>query len=383
MTTIYLVTCDLRTHDNKAYDAYLSAPSPKYMACVIGGDAFQHQSSRSGRIFLKAIKDYAKAIPGMKLLKGYSSLKGMKVIISMDTTPFARWRLGVIKGIAESVTVYDTKHLIPIASDASGTPAATMYKVYSSFYKSVIDGLISDDMIGIPIPPSSSSKPTMTPLYKMAIKCLDGFDEDDYRRLSKASVKRRQGSTHISWALSRGIVSAREVFEVVRKKVFTNDFADLSERRQERKKVAFLSFVREMVYRDFYSRASLWWIPFDEKKGLEASYRHRLRNADVTWKVNTVDGLVGILPSSPLVIQTIYKTLVDTGDISNYGRMLFATWVSDISCDWMVGEALFRRYLMDYDYSNNHWNWAHHSNQGLNFQYPAKKFKVELVTLDV
>ena len=377
--TVYVVTCDLRTHDNRAYDAFLAAPSPKYMACVIDKDAFDHSASRSGKIFVRAIKDYAKALKdGIKMLRSYDSLKGADIIISSDTTPFARWRLGILQGIGKSVTVYDTKHLIPISTDEQE------YKVYSSFYKSVIDGLIDDNMVGIPHPTHRhSSGVTMTPLYKMALECLDGFEVDEYRRLSKASIKRRQGSTHVSWALSRGIVSAREVFETIRKKIFSRGFGDLSSRRQEYGRVAFLSFVQELIYRDFYSRASLWWIPFDAKKGVVASYHHRFRNAKVHWKVTSASELVKMIPSAPLVIQTIYKTFVDTGDVSNYGRMLFATWVYDVGCDWMVGEAIFRKYLMDYDYSSNHWNWAHHSIQGLNFQYPSKKYKVELVTLDV
>lgn len=378
MTTIYVITNDLRTHDNAAYDAYMAASTPKYMACVIDKDAFDHSASRSGKIFIRAIKDYAKAIPdGVKMLRGYTSLKGANVIISMDTSPFARWRLETIRGLASSVVVYDTKHLIPISREEKE------YKVYSSFYKTVIDRLVDDDMIGIPDKTTTIGKPTMTPLYKMALECLNGFDAEEYRRLSKASVKRRQGSTHVSWALSRGIVSVREVFETIRKAIFTRDFKDLSERRQERRKIAFISFVRELVYRDFYSRASLWWIPFDMKKGLAASYTHRFRSGNVAWKITNIAGLVGMISSAPLVIKTIYKTLVETGNVSNYGRMLFATWVYDIECDWMVGEALFRKYLMDYDFSNNRWNWAHHSLQGLNFQFPSKKFKVELVTLDV
>lgn len=363
MTTVYLLTCDLRAHDNPAYDAYIAAPAPKYIACIVAKDVFKRDESRSGKLFLRAYKELSKELIAagheVKTLRGHSSLRGCNVIISLDTSPYARQRLKDIEDIAKSVTVIDTKHLIPY------TPTEKPYKVYSGFYKSVIDKLVDDNIVGIPIPRRGRAAPIITDLYKVAKQCIDSFSSEKYRRLSKASILKRQGSTNVSWALARGIVSAREVFNAVLKKMTTS----------EDDKAVFVSFARELIFRDFYSRASLWWI--------KSSYTERFRNPNVTWKITTVHGLISAISNGPQVIQTIYKSLVDTGVVSNYGRMLFATWVNDISCDWMVGEALFRKYLLDYDFSSNRWNWAHHSNQGLNYQWPSKKFNVSRVTLDV
>jgi deoxyribodipyrimidine photolyase len=89
------------------------------------------------------------------------------------------------------------------------------------------------------------------------------------------------------------------------------------------------------------------------------------------------------LEDAPEVIKVIYKALIDTGRVSNYGRMLFATWTYDIGANWRLGEELFAKNLLDYDYCSNHWNWAHHSVQGMNFSWPGKKYKIDNVRLYV
>ena len=418
--TIYIFTNDLRLHDNAAYSAFLAAPSPK-MGVILLDDAFakDRDGTRSGRIFMKAAKMLVGVMKNagheLKLIK-VASKDGLpkmfddaNVIISFDTTPFARNRLTRIMKAAARIDVYDTKHLVPFIDGGHATltrgqdgtwevtsrhlspemPEMTEmpkkshiipttgkeYKVYSSFYKSVVDTLVNDDMIGIPIPRKHESpKSTGTiELYDIAMKCIASFDSDQYRRLRKASVIARQGSTRASWAIARGIVSIREVYETVRKVCYA-DFDKLSERRQEYRKETFIDFTRELIYRDFYSRATWWWLP---------KYSHRFRNKNAKWKVTTMRDLLSLIKTAPLVIKTIYNALVDDGNVSNYGRMLFATWVYDVGADWQLGEALFKHYLIDYDFSSNHWNWAHHSVQGLNFQWPAKKYNVDNVTLDV
>lgn len=390
MQTIYLFTNDLRLHDNAAYDAYVAAPTPK-TAMILLDDSFDRDGTRSGRIFTKAAKELSKIVPdGIKMTKVSSPadlpriFNDAHVIISFDVTPFAKKRLAEILKVASIVDVYDTKHLLPLIPSGhirlnhGANPVAEInavitekpYKVYSAFYKAVIDRYINDEIIGIKQPTGHSRETTK--IHATAIECVSQFSPREYVRLRKASVKSRQGSTNASWALARGIVSPREVYEIVRKKCRIRD--GMRSKYIEQHKIAFVDFVRELLFRDFYSRSTWWWLK---------SYDHRLRNQSIKWKITKLRDLVSAISTAPPVIKTIYKSLVDTGNISNYGRMLFATWVYDVGADWHLGEALFRHYLIDYDFSSNHWNWAHHSVQGLNFQWPAKKYNVDNVTLDV
>lgn len=433
------MTNDLRLHDNAAYAAYVAAPAPK-TAVVLLDDAFgdDRKETRSGRVFMKAVKEIDGVIPGgikeVRVRHGAlpKMFNGARVIISFDTTPFARERLAALLAVAATVDIFDTKHLVPmlprgrltlaggtysskelrkVISEAMGVNTAKIddaedekkggksekdvtpsvyrekpYKVYSSFYKTTVDMLITDDIIGIPhhIPGTTTKDAPKIRLHETAMKYVAAFDPHKYRRMGKASVHTRQGATNASWAIARGIISAHEMYEAVRRICFPRNFESFRSRDREGRKMAFVDFVRELLFRDFYSRATWWWLK---------RYGHRFRNASSSiapgdrkeWKVTSISSLIKNIKaqSTPLVIKTIYDNLVADGTVSNYGRMLFATFVYDIGCDWQVGERLFRHYLIDYDFSSNHWNWAHHSIQGLNYQWPSRKYKVENVTLDV
>jgi len=380
MATVYIMTNDLRLHDNKAFDYFMSLQGNKSIAFVFD-PAFQgseRHNARANAVFRNAVKQLTSLLTDNGIVvathKTYDFVKVHNVIISEDTTPFARQRLAVIESLAVSVKTFDTKHFLRESSKE--------YKVFSAYYNDVLPQLMTKEyieymaLVAADKVPKDMRAPTMfkmlkapnqlikqkIKLYDDAMKLLAGFDPDKYARTEKASLTVRSGATNVSWALARGIVSAREVYEHCRKECAGHRSLLPS----------MISMARELIFRDFYSRVTLWYLP---------DYNTRFRNKKQKWKITDYHKYIAMIPHSPEPIKIIYKTLIDTGRISNYGRMLFATWTYDIGADWQLGELLFAINLLDYDFCSNHWNWAHHSVQGLNYQWPGHKFKVENVTL--
>lgn len=366
------MTNDIRLHDNQCWDYFVDHKGPKRVIAILDPKIADEKinkrfNKRAFTVFHTAIHQLFKVIKDLGYTtmthNNYDIVKGSDVIMSEDTTPFAMQRLSVIKELAKNVITFDTKHLLPAPPKK--------YTVYSAYLKSVRSSVYTEKtvrgktiVIWESIRKNTKGDPADIKLYSDAIKSLHNFNPDNYLRYSKASIKVHSGSTGVSWAIARGIVSAREVYEYVRKKC--NDVEYLP---------AMESLFRELIFRDFYSRATLWYIK---------DYNDTFRNPKVHWKITSMqDYTHEIKHNSPEVIKMMYKELIDTGMLSNYGRMLFATWTYDIGANWRLGELLFAKYLLDYDFSSNRWNWAHHSVQGLNYQWPAKKFKISNVYLYV
>lgn len=373
------MTNDLRLHDNKSWDHFIKSPENDKAVLFFIDPAFrgskEHEGSeghkerfnkRAFTVFKVATDQLIKIFDSRKVRhitvtsqsEFDKTIAGNDVIISYDTSPFARARESHIRKIAKSVMVFDTKHLME--------PTPKKYKVFGPYYKDRLQ-LMKSGTVYKTIRKTMSDDFGHIKLYEDAFKSLKKFDPDKYARTAKASILVRSGATDVSWALARGIMSAREVYEHCRKVCNTESNAGV-----EFADAAMDQMFRELIFRDFYSRVTLWYLP---------KYGTRFRNEDVTWKITSFDKYLAAIKKAPEVIQVIYKALVTTGKLSNYGRMLFATWTYDIGADWTLGELLFARELLDYDFSSNHWNWAHHSIQGFNYQWPEKKFKIELVKI--
>jgi len=361
------MTNDLRLHDNKSFDYFLKYTGSKAVCFVFDPELAdekvnKHFNKRAFQVFRTATEQLTDVLRDAKFTvethKNYDHLRGHDVVMSADTTPFARHRHTLISGLATSVKVFDNKHLL--------APSAKQYKVYSSYHKDVLTQLYDEKEGYKMLRKKETDKYPKIKLHKEAVKMMSGFDADTYRRTRKESVLYRSGATNVSWALARGIVSPREVYEHCRKVCAESRKYGLE---------SFDSLVRELIFRDFYSRATEWYI-----KTYSSVFRNK---TTVTWKITTMHAYLAQLEDAPEVIKVIYKALIDTGRVSNYGRMLFATWTYDIGANWRLGEELFAKNLLDYDYCSNHWNWAHHSVQGMNFSWPGKKYKIDNVRLYV
>lgn len=348
--SVYLFTNDLRVHDNPLWDSFIFAPGPKKVHVVLD-PSFQGQrhNERIFEIFTGQSRELFSGIhkkwPDIpcSFIKNYSDLAGSHVFISEDTTPFARNRLNTIRALT-TVTSKDIKHLLPEPDKK--------FKKYSSYFDSRLPLVQDSEKDFKTIRKIGKEEPIMTGLYKEALSVLNKFDPCKYLRCAKASVIARSGSTGASMYIARGILSPREVYNHVVKKKNPD---------------ATMSIFRELIFRDFYSRVTLWYLE---------DYGTILRNPGIKWKIDNYSDYIKKIKSGPPIIQEIYESLIKTGKVSNYGRMLFATWTYDISAPWKFGEFLFAKYLLDYDFCSNHWNWAHHSIQGLNYQWPNKKFKI-------
>lgn len=217
-------------------------------------------------------------------------------------------------------------------------------------------------------------------LRKKALESLRGYDPSKYTRFAKASISSRSGSTGVSWALSIGVISPREVYNYCHSAYIRHMLREygglvVQDKHGVRTDLEMVDpLVRELIFRDYYAFASLWFLKWNMNDRLPA-----LRNRDIKWKITTMKEYLDKIQDkhTPEVIRMIFDTLKKTGNISNYGRMIFATWTYDINADWRLGYHLFARELYDFDPDSNYWNWIHHSIQGLNSQWPARKYKIE------
>jgi hypothetical protein len=288
------------------------------------------------------------------------------VIMTIAYTPFAKERAN------EIMKIVGKNSLIQVPSNYLTENLVDMnkkYKKYSAFRDSAVLVLPAKFKIISPGPTVFGT------LREKALNDLNGFDIDKYRRTAKASVSIRSGATNVSWALARGIISPREVYNHCNTPKILYDITRADE-LEELIKPQMTNFTRELLFRDFYAYVTFWFMKRESNGSIAP-----LRNDDVKWSTtvrNTTD-LIYIIgrPRVPEVIKKIYSSLIKTGKLSNYGRMIFATWLYDMNINWRIGEMLFAQELADYDFSSNHWNWAHHSIQGFNYQWPGKKYKIE------
>lgn len=161
-------------------------------------------------------------------------------------------------------------------------------------------------------------------------KRLDNFDfsiYDDFRNdLDK------DGTSRLSVYLRFWLVSVREVY-------------------LKAKEISPI-FVSELAWRDFWQHID-YYFPF--AKNVE--FQERKRN--IKWKYD--DYLFEkwcMWETGYPVIDAAMKQLIETNWMHWRARMIVASFLTkDLLIDWRLGEAFFKKHLLDYDENVNFWNW--------------------------
>lgn len=197
---------------------------------------------------------------------------------------------------------------------------------------------LADALAGVPVVavPSPGARPVMTAGEDAAAgrltRWLDDVDGYGNRRDRPDDDT---GTSHLSADLRWGTLSPREVARTV------------GESTKGR-----AGFVRQLAWRDWY--AHLLW----EQPEL-ASHALKPEMDRVAWR-DDPDGLAAWQEGRTgyPIVDAGMRQLTATGWMHNRVRMIAASFlVKDLLVDWRLGEAHFRRLLVDFEMSQNVGNW--------------------------
>ncbi|HEK84846.1 MAG TPA: deoxyribodipyrimidine photo-lyase [Candidatus Aminicenantes bacterium] len=143
------------------------------------------------------------------------------------------------------------------------------------------------------------------------------------------------GTSRLSVALRFGLVSIRQVFDQVRKKLSADS-----------------QLVKELAWREFWYHIGYY---FPWTQDLEFQEKRR----GLKW-LNREEDLRALEEARTgyLLIDAAINQLKEEGWMHNRARLVVASFVTkDLLIDWRVGEKFFKKYLLDYDEVVNTGNW--------------------------
>lgn len=296
-----------------------------------------------------------------KLLKSDNNISA--VYMNFETTPYGRERADAIRRVCDTNNCdfyeYPDFNLfsVPMECGEDKYTIEKPYKVYGAYkkkcgrnFKKPSTKRISKSKfitMNTNIDKARKPKPQLPHFpatRRTALARLRNYDAKDYAE--NRDDPHEDATTKLSPYIKFGLISIREVAKSAKGTLFD-----------------------ELIWRDFFSQASYYF-----PKSLEGG---RYRKPRIKWdnpqyeKQKIRDGDTGC----PIIDESL-RQLYECGWVHNRLRMVFATHLHEQDIDWKWGEKLYAQNLVDYDVSSNHWNWAHHSVQGLNPQFSIRKMKV-------
>jgi deoxyribodipyrimidine photo-lyase len=184
--------------------------------------------------------------------------------------------------------------------------------------------------------PTPAAPPVMAPGEHAAVERLQRWlDEVDGYGARRDRPDDPTGTSHLSADLRWGTLSPRKVIRVVG--TATRGRA---------------AFVRQLAWRDWYAHL-LWDQPSLSTSALKPEMdRIRWRHDPDGFRA-WAEGRTGYP-----IVDAGMRELAATGWMHNRVRMIAASFlVKDLLIDWRLGEAHFRRLLVDFDLSQNVGNW--------------------------
>lgn len=112
------------------------------------------------------------------------------------------------------------------------------------------------------------------------------------------------------------------------------------------------SYISELAWREFWHHINHYF-PETKLQAFQENKRHIQWENDSFLFERFCEGKTGY----PIVDASI-KQLLETNWMHGRSRMIVASFLTkDLHIDWKLGEAFFKKYLLDYDENVNFWNW--------------------------
>ncbi len=177
---------------------------------------------------------------------------------------------------------------------------------------------------------------------KLLAKFCSGEGMRNYRELRDypAEGLAGRGGSRLSAHLNAGTVSIRQAFAAAMEK---------------RGGASVECFVGELVWREFY-RMVLCNFPRTVNEPFQTKFGHVKWADDPRMIAAWSEGRTGYP-----IVDAAMRQIRQTGFMHNRLRMIAAMFLTkDLDCSWVIGERLFRKWLMDYDQASNvgGWQWS-------------------------
>jgi deoxyribodipyrimidine photo-lyase len=307
--------------------------------------------------------------PAVELPKLLAETRAEALAWNRDVTPVARARDARVRAAAEAagVRVLDCKDRVIFESDEVRSAQGRPYAVYTPYRNAWrarwerepelperaprlpkgVAGIRSEALpsaaeLGHPGAPAELPAGGEAAAWRRLERFLDQGLRDYARRRDLPAV---DGTSRLSPYLRFGAISARACVA-----------AALERARDDRACAAGArKWVDELVWREFYAA-----ILAEHPRVLRGAYREEFDR--VRWEDDEAGFAAWCAGRTGFpIIDAGMRQLAATGWMHNRARMIAASFLTkDLLVDWRLGEAHFRRLLVDFDPASNNggWQWA-------------------------
>lgn len=199
------------------------------------------------------------------------------------------------------------------------------------------------------------------------VKLTEITEYDDLRNDLSADV-----ASHLSPYLAIGCISPRTIVQEVLNSKSKGKKATVDSGNQ-----SVVQWTRQVAWRDFYKHVLANWPHL-------SMYRpFHLELSDIKWEneKDLWDAWCNGQTGYP-VVDACMRQLNQTGDLSNRGRMIVASFLAKhLLIDWRYGERFFSENLIDFDMASNNGGWGFSSSAGVDPQPYFRIFNPYLQSL--
>lgn len=297
----------------------------------------QEQLQKKDSDLLLLVGEPHKILPSLFKKKNIS-----KLYMNKDFTPFARERVKQIQESLPDIEIIEVDDYLLYDPSSISTKSGTAFKVYTSFYNSVVRKNV-DKPVNFPNTKKLVSKRSMSILQKnTGWNLLKKYSEysplytpggrtEALRRLKSLSITQKTykkcrdyltyTTTNMSAYIKFGCVSIREAWE---------GFSKIPVSSQDLK--------RQLIWREFYYH---YYIAYPD---------------ELEWSKKQAEAKLS--PSAPDIVKACFKQLDNSGWLHNRGRMILANYILHHQKDyWKAGDKMYAKRLVDYDPIINIGNW--------------------------
>jgi len=317
-------------------------------------------SERSFELLKKSLLHFRKQCPRLSIFEGevgkileeiIPKHKITDIFTTLDYTPYARKRLGVIEVVAKKygVTIQSFHdHILYLPPKP--------YRKYTPFYNLCVKniGKQSGAVLSKAI---TSIKKTLPDRMRGVIDDIDFSARLTHtKKLQNYSEVRNipsiDGTTQLSKYMKYGLISIRQLYAI----------GDTALRR-------------ELVWRTFYYQLNYYYPDLlEQSKALQPKFDKIKWISNEQYLSAWCEGKTGYP-----IVDAGMRQLLTTGWMHNRLRMITASFlVKILHIDWRIGERFFAQRLVDYDPCQNNGGWQWVAGSGADAQPYYRIFNPEL-----
>lgn len=282
------------------------------------------------------------------------------VYINQDYTAYAVKRENSIKKCDLDVHIYEDYLLHEVNTIKNGS--GEYYQKFTPFYNASKKFKVKDIVKNLKNNYIKKSKkypgevlnikkyvtednPIFTAKRSIALSILKNIGK--FNNYKKTRDMLKQSTTHLSAYIKFGLVSIREVYHAIYKKLGKSH-----------------DLIKQLYWREFYYNAAFNRLDIFKGNPIKENYKKIKWGNNKKWYKAWCEGKTGYP-----IVDAAMRELNQTGFMHNRGRLITSNFLIKIMLvDWRYGEKYFASKLIDYDPSVNNGNWQWSSSSGFDAQ---------------